>query len=101
MGFEEPQCRTEKAVERTAPFLLWTAVVVQHWYLVQKNPAVAGWRPRWCPCHRMNRGAPSFSDMLAALRGDILRGAFQCRSDSENELHDKLNTLIESAAFAA
>jgi len=35
------------------------------------------------------------------LRRDILRGAFECRSDSESELHGKLNTLIESAAFAA
>ena len=101
MGFEEPQCRTEKAVERTAPFLLWTAGLVQHWFLVQKNPALLGWRPRWWPRHRRAGGAPSFSDMLAALRRDILRGAFTCGSTSGDDLHRKLNTLIESAAFAA
>jgi len=101
MGFEEPQCRTEKAVERTAPFLLWTAGVVQYWFLVQNKPALLGWRPRWWPRHRTTAGAPSFSDMLAALRRDILRGAFAHRSNSESELHGKLNTLIESAAFAA
>lgn len=101
MGFEEPQCRTEKAVERTAPFLLWTAGVVQHWFLVQNNPALLGWHPRWWPRHRTTAGAPSFSDMLAALRRDILHGAFGCRSTSEDDLHGKLNTLIESAAFAA
>ena len=33
MGFEEPQCRTERAVERTTPFLLWTAGIVQYWFL--------------------------------------------------------------------
>ena len=93
--------RDDGTVERTAPFLLWTAGIVQHWCLVRKNPALLGWRPRWWPRHRTNGGAPSFSDMLAALRGDILRGAFKCRSTSEHDLHEKLNTLIESAAFAA
>ena len=101
MGFEEPQCRTENAVERTAPFLLWTAGVVQYWFLVQNKPGLMGWRPRWRKPHKASAPAPSFSDMLAALRRDILRGAFECRSDSENELHEKLNSLIESAAFAA
>ena len=101
LGFEEPQCRKELAVERTAPFLLWTAGIVQYWFLVQNKPGLLGWRPRWWPRHRTNAGAPSFSDMLAALRRDILRGAFACRSDSQTELHGKLDTLIESAAFAA
>ena len=101
MGFEEPQCRTEKAVERTAPFLLWTAGIVQYWFLVQDKPALLGWHPRWWRQRKVCAPAPSFSDMLAALRRDILRGAFECRSDSENELHGKLNTLIEAAAFAA
>jgi hypothetical protein len=101
LGFEEPQCRTERAVERTAPFLLWTAGVVQYWFLVQNQTALLGWRPRWWPRQRTRAGAPSFSDMLAALRRHILRGAFACRSDPGNELHGNLDTLIESAAFAA
>jgi hypothetical protein len=101
MGFEEPQCRTELAVERTAPFLLWTAGVVQYWFLLQNKPALMGWRPRWWNNRKASTAAPSFSAMLAALRRDILHGAFACRSDSESELHRKLNTLIESAAFAA
>ena len=101
MGFEEPQCRTEKAVERTAPFLLWTAGIAQYWFLVQNKPGLMAWRPRWRNRRKASATAPSFSDMLAALRRDILRGAFECRSDSQNELHEKLNSLIESAAFAA
>jgi len=101
MGFEEPQCRTEKAVERTAPFLLWTVGIVQYWFLAQKEGGLVGWRPRWRNKRKAPTAAPSFSDMLAALRRDILHDAFACRSDSENELHGKLNTLIESAAFAA
>lgn len=101
MGFEEPQCRTEKAVERTAPFLLWTAGIVQYWFLVQNKPGLLGWRPRWRNRRKASSPAPSFSDMLAALRRDILRGAFECRSGSEDQLHQNLRTLIESAAFAA
>jgi hypothetical protein len=101
LGFEEPQCRTEWAVERTGPFLLWTAGVLQYWFLVQNSPALVGWRPRWWPRHRMTANAPGFSDMLAALRRDILRGAFAFTSDSGKQLHGKLDALIESAAFAA
>jgi len=101
MGFEEPQCRTELAVERTGPFLLWTAGMVEYWFIVQNNPALLGWRPRWWPRHRTKAGAPSFSDMLSALRREILRGAFACRSMSKGDLHGKMETLIESAAFAA
>ena len=102
MGFEEPQCRTEKAVERTAPFLLWTAGIVQYWFLVQKDPcALVGWRPRWRIKRKAPTPAPSFSDMLSALRRDVLHGTFGCRSASEDQLHQNLRTLIESAAIAA
>jgi hypothetical protein len=102
MGFEEPQCRTEKAVERTAPFLLWTAGVAQYWFLSQKNPsALVGWRPRWWNKRKAATTPPSFSEMLGALRRDILRSAFECRSASDDQLHQNLRTLIESAALAA
>jgi len=101
MGFEEPQCRTERAVERTAPFLLWTAGVAQHWFLAQRNPTLCGWRPRWRNQQKASTSAPSFSDMLAALRRAILHGAFECRSNSDDDLYEKIKTLIESAAFAA
>ena len=102
LGFEEPQCRTEKAVERTAPFLLWTAGIVQYWFLVQKDrDALVGWRPRWRIKRKAPTTAPSFSDMLGALRRDVLHGAFGCRSGSEDQMHQNLRTLIESAAIAA
>lgn len=99
MGFEEPQCRTERAVERTAPFLLWTAGVAQYWFLSQRNPDLVGWRPRW----RQNghAGAPSFSDMLAAMRREILSNGFMQRSTSKDDLLEKLTALIDSAAYAA
>jgi len=100
MGFEDPQCWTERAVERTAAFLLWVMGVVEYWFLAQRDGRLVGWRPRW----RGGNGGdvpPSFSDMLAAMRREILSGTFLHRSTSKDELHKNIMVLIESAAFAA
>lgn len=101
MGFEEPQCRTERAVERTTPFLLWTAGVAQAWFLVQNRRDLIGWRPRWWSKKRTENAAPSFSEMLAALRRDLLGAGLFHRSTSETHLRESLNALVESAAYAA
>ena len=101
MGFEEPQCRTEKAVERTTPFLLWTAGVVQAWFLVQNRRDLIGWRPRWWSKKRAENAPPSFSEMLAALRRELLSGGLSHRSTSETHMRKTLNALVESAAYAA
>ena len=66
LGFEDPQNRKEKAVERTAPMALWVYSLVVYWYA------------RWCrgrrrlpfrldPWNRKKRN-PTFADMLATLR---------------------------------
>jgi hypothetical protein len=101
MGFEEPQCRTEKAVERTTPFLLWTAAVTQTWFLTQNRADLIGWRPRWWSKSRKTNAPPSFSEMLAALRRELLRGGLIHTSTSKTQLRETLNTLVESAAYAA
>jgi hypothetical protein len=101
MGFEEPQCRTERAVERTTPFLLWTAGVTQAWFLAQNRADLIGWRPRWWSKARKTNAPPSFSEMLAALRRELLRGGLIHTSTSETQLRETLNTLVESAAYAA
>jgi len=101
MGFEEPQCRTEKAVERTTPFLLWTAGVTQAWFLMQNRTDLIGWRPRWWSKSRKNNAPPSFSEMLAAMRRELLRGGLIHTSTSETQLRETLNALVESAAYAA
>ena len=66
LGFEDPQNRTERAVQRTAPLALWSYTLVVYWY--------AKWadRRRFFP-YRLApwftmKSAPSFSDMLATLR---------------------------------
>ena len=101
MGFEEPQCRTERAVERTTPFLLWTAGATQAWFLMQNRTDLIGWRPRWWSKARNENAPPSFSEMLAAMRRELLRGRLSHRSTSETELRETLNAFVESAAYAA
>lgn len=66
LGFEDPQNRTEHAVERTAPMAMWTYALVILWY--------ANWSKRrthlpmrLAPWYRTKK-APSFADMLATLR---------------------------------
>jgi len=101
MGFEEPQCRAEKAVERTTPFLLWTAGLTQVWFLMQNRRDLIGWRPRWWSKARKENAPPSFSEILAAMRRELLQGGLFHRSASETQMRETLNALVESAAYAA
>lgn len=66
LGFEEPQNRTEHAVERTAPMALWLYTLVVLWYVrighrlrTAKSPTMPWYR---------HKSGPAFSDMLATLR---------------------------------
>lgn len=66
LGFEDPQNRTERAVERTAPFALWMYSLVILWYLdIGQKLRCA--RMKVMPWYR-DKSAPAFSDMLATLR---------------------------------
>jgi SRSO17 transposase len=66
LGFEEPQNRTERAVERTAPMALLAYSFVVLWYIRSgQHPRVA--RLVTMPWYA-SKTAPAFSDMLAALR---------------------------------
>lgn len=66
LGLEDPQNRTEKAVERTAPMALWIYSLVVYWY--------AHWSElrRHLPFRRdpwnKKKQNPTFADMLATLR---------------------------------
>mgnify|MGYP001765990227 CR=1 FL=1 len=66
LGFEDPQNRTELAVERTAPFALWMYSLVVLWYLAigQKLRVAHSLSMPWY----RGKSAPAFSDMLATLR---------------------------------
>jgi DDE superfamily endonuclease len=70
LGFEDPQNRTERAVERTAPMALWAYSLTVVWYLTV-GKGLPGARPLAAPWYR--KQVPAFSDMLAALRRETWR----------------------------
>lgn len=66
LGFATPQSQTKQAVLRTAPMAFVVYDLVLLWYANQLQPGVA---PTWVlrPWYR-GKSAPSFFDMLTALR---------------------------------
>jgi hypothetical protein len=73
LGFAEPRQQNRQAVTRTAPFAGLVYALVLLWYAgqIQQGTAV-GWVPR--PWYR-TKTAPSFLDMLTALRQQAPRPA--------------------------
>jgi hypothetical protein len=69
LGFADPQCQTPRAVQRTAPFALLVYDRVLLWFAEYVQATT---RPTWPvrPWYR-HKTAPSFADMLAALRGTL------------------------------
>jgi hypothetical protein len=69
LGFAEPQCQTPRAVQRTAPFALMVYDLVVLWFAEHVHGAAG---PAWPirPWYR-HKTAPSFVDMLTALRGAL------------------------------
>jgi len=66
LGFEDPQNRKEKAVERTAPMALWAYSLVVFWY-AQWSRRRRHLSFRLDPWNRKKQN-PTFADMLATLR---------------------------------
>ena len=63
LGLEDPQNRTERAVQRTAPMALWMYSLVTLWYLtIGKDLRVS--QLKRLPWYRQKQ-APAFADMLA------------------------------------
>jgi DDE superfamily endonuclease len=69
LGFADPQCQTPRAVQRTAPFALLVYDLVVLWFAEHAHGAA---HPMWPvrPWYR-HKTAPSFLDMLTALRGAL------------------------------
>jgi hypothetical protein len=69
LGFAEPQCQTPRAVQRTAPFAFLVYDLVLLWFAEHVHTTTS---PAWPvrPWYR-HKCAPSFVDMLAALRGTL------------------------------
>lgn len=70
LGFEDPQNRTEHAVERTAPMALWLYTLTVIWYVTVGKTTPSARLPTdpW-----YQKTVPAFSDMLAALRRETWR----------------------------
>lgn len=101
MGFEDPQCRTERAVERTPAFLLWTAGVVKYWFLAERKTVSDSFRPRWRRTPAGRSPVASFSDMLAAMRREILGETVFRASGFRADHAETLKVLINAIAHAA
>ena len=69
LGFADPQCQTPRAVQRTAPFAFLVYDLVLLWFAEHAHAAPgSAWPVR--PWYR-HKAAPSFVDMLTALRGAL------------------------------
>jgi len=96
LGFEDPQNRCERAVQRTAPMALWAYSITVLWYLAEQPrvallPAVPWYQ----------KSVPAFSDMLAAIRREIWR--YRLLDPPTNLPRDQksMEHLIDAIAYAA
>jgi len=95
LGFEDPQNRKEKAVERTAPIALWVYSLVVYWYA------------HWSRGHRVafridpwnsKKQKPTFADMLATLRRESWTIWISDRAVKGHFDRKHLTPLLEIAA---
>jgi hypothetical protein len=98
LGMHQPQVWSRPAVQRTAPvgMLLYSLVVV--WFAQE---GIARWQPQATSWYRARR-APSFGDMLATLRREILRhnltSATPANDPQTSKVHQTMVDLIARAA---
>ena len=98
LGFEDPQNRTEHAVQRTAPMAMWTYSLVILWY--------ANWSKRrthlplrLAPWYRSKK-APSFADMLATLRRQSWTLLVSDQAGLNRTDQKKLDPLLDAVGYA-
>lgn len=95
LGFEEPQNRTETAVERTAPIALWLHTLTVLWYLAAGHGSRAARHPV-LPWYK--KTAPTFSDMLATLRRASWSERLFDPHASASTLRKRVRPLIDALA---
>lgn len=98
LGFEDPQNRTECAVQRTAPLAMWSYSLVVLWY--------ADWAKRrkilpmrLAPWYR-TKARPSFSDMLAVLRRQSWTLWISDQAGGDRLDQKKLEPLLDAVGYA-
>ena len=99
LGFEDPQNRTERAVERTAPFAFIAYTLVFVWFVLhgQRSPAA---KLPVMPWYTQKAGV-TFSDMLAALRRASWRERLFDPAATTADLRKSLRPLVDYVASAA
>jgi hypothetical protein len=98
LGFEEPQNRTERAVERTAPMSLVVYTLIVAWYLTagHRLPAARLLQLPW-----YTKLVPAFSDMLATLRRETWRHRLLPPSSNPRAQQKSLTPLLQAVGYAA
>jgi hypothetical protein len=96
LGFEDPQNRTESAVERTAPMALWLYSLTVIWYLRSGQHSRAARLPAM-PWYQSQAG-PAFSDMLATLRRSSWRERLSVPCANVPTLRKRIRPILEYAA---
>jgi hypothetical protein len=99
LGFEDPQNRTEHAVERTAPMALWAYTLVVLWYVETGQRLRSARRPvdPWYT----RKTAPAFSDMLATLRRASWAERLDLPCASTTNLRKRIRPLVDYVSAAA
>jgi hypothetical protein len=96
LGFEDPQNRKEKAVQRTAPMALWAYSLIVYWY-AQWSRARRYLPFRIDPWNR-TKNYPTFADMLATLRREGWKVFISDRAVKGRFDRKYLEPLLEIAA---
>lgn len=99
LGFEDPQNRTQRAVERTAPFAFIAYTLVVVWYALHGYRSPAAKQPSM-PWYTHKAGV-TFSDMLATLRRASWRQRLFDPAASTADLRKSLRPLVDYVASAA
>jgi DDE superfamily endonuclease len=98
LGFEEPQNRTERAVERTAPMSLWVYTLTVTWFITTATALKTARLLPQLPWYV--KKVPAFSDMLAALRRETWRRRLLESSPAAVVNQKSLAPLLQALAYA-
>jgi len=95
LGFEDPQNRAERAVERTAPMALWLHTLVVLWYLGSGQHSRAARQPS-LPWY--TKVTPTFTDMLATLRRASWSERLLIPCANVQTMRKRMRPLVEALA---
>lgn len=98
LGFEDPQNRTQRAVERTAPMALCIYTLTVVWYFQVGNRLRSACLPSF-PWY--TKTVPAFSDMLAALRRETWRHGLLDPLHLTRRHQKSVAPLLDAVAYAA